>query len=178
MTHNELLVILMDKMPNLNVFDIDILKDIVAGIALKENSLYDFYRELMTSGEYLDIALVKKIAEKYSVPRLYKKHIDDRFAKFKENIKIVCIENTKALNNGKRPGLNPDRWLRDKKPMFGSTEKITIEKAGGLESVCKNMMHVGHFDYLRTLFEESATDVSKVKYALIMSKHKELEHKK
>jgi len=178
MTHNELLVILIDKMPNMNVFDIEILKDIVAGIALKGDSLYDFYRELTTSGEYLDVALVKKIAEKYSVPKMYKEHIDSRFLLFKENIKIVCTENAKAVLEGKRPGLNPDRWLRDKKPMFGSTEKITIKKAGGIQSICENIMHVGHFDYLKKLFEESATDVSKVKYALIMKKNKELEHKR
>lgn len=168
MTHSDLVDVLADKISKMNEFDMDILEDIVAGIALKDDSLYQFYRELTTCGRYLDIALVKEISEKYSVPSLYRSHVDKRFDLFKENIKIVCTKNKELVSDHKRPGLIPDRWLRDKKPMFGSTEMTTIEKAGGLGSICDKFLMVGQFDYLKLLFEEAATDVSKVKYALII----------
>jgi len=168
MTHSELLAALVDKIPKMNKFDLEILRDIVAGIALKDNSLYDFYREVTTSNSFIDVALIKKISEKYSVPTMYREHIDSRFYAFKENIKTVCALNRERVKSGKKPGFNPDKWMKDGKPMFSSTEKRTIEKIGGLDKLCESMLNVGFFDYLKTLFEESATDVSKVKYALMM----------
>ena len=168
MTHSELLAALVDKIPKMNKFDLEILRDIIAGIALKDNSLYDFYKEVTTSNSFIDVALIKKVSEKYSVPVMYREHIDERFDKFKENLKTVCALNRKRIDSGKEPGYDPDKWLKDRKPMFSSTEKRTIEKIGGLEKLCSSMLNVGFFDYLKTLFEESATDVSKVKYALMM----------
>jgi len=168
MTHKQLLEVLVNKITNMNKFDVVILKDIIAGLALKGDSIQDFYREITTCGKFLDLALIQNIAKKYSVPSLYSDHIDSRFGLFKENIKVVCSQNPQFSMENKRPVLNPGGWLRDKKPMFGSTEKATIEKAGGLEKICSQILNVGYFDYLRTLFEESATDVSKVKYALMI----------
>ena len=168
MTHNELMAALVDKMPKMNTFDLEILKDIIAGIALRENSIYDFYRDVTTSGSFIDISTIQKISKNYTVPSMYREHIDTRFDMFKENVKIVCYENSKLVSHGKRPGFDPNKWLRNKKPMFGSTEKITIDKANGLDNICNGIMNVGQFDYLKKLYEESATDVSKVKYALMM----------
>lgn len=168
MTHNELLATLIDKIPKMNVFDVEILKDIVAGIAKKDNSLYDFYRELSTSGEFLDIALVEKIAQKYTVPSMYREHVDKRFDLFKENLKIVTLKNKEAIADGKKEGLNPDNWVRDGVKMFGSTEKHAIEKAGGLGSIRASIMNFGYFEYLKSIFENSATEISKSKYSLIM----------
>jgi len=168
MTHNELLAILIDKMPKMNSFDVDILKDIVAGVALKDNSIYDFYRELTTSGNFLDMALIERIAKNYTVPSMYREHIENRFDSFKNNIKTVCLKNKIAVDTGKKPGYKAERWVKDSKPMFSSTERMTIDKAGGLQIMCRNIMKVGQFDFLKSLFEESATDVSKVKYALMM----------
>lgn len=175
MTHSELLVALMDKIPKMNAFDVDILEDIIAGLALKDNSLYDFYKEVITSSQFVDIALIEKIAKKYSVPNMYRSHIDNRFEEFKMNIKSVCVENKNLVLNGKQAGLDPSKWFKDKKPMFASTEKMVIERVGGIESICNSIMNVGYFDYLKTIFESAATDVSKIKYAQMMTKA--IEHK-
>ncbi len=168
MTHSELLVSLIDKMPKMNIFDMEILKDIIASIALKDDSIYDFYRDITTSGSFVDIASIERIAKSYSVPSMYRTHIDRRFDDFKSNIKNICIENKLIIMDGRMPGLNPDNWFKNKKPMFASTEKLTIEKAGGIRNICDKMFNIGYFDYLKILFEKSATDVSKVKYALMM----------
>lgn len=168
MTHSELLVSLVDKMPKMNTFDMDILKDIVAGVALKEESIYEFYREVTTSGAFVDMALIERISSKYSVPSMYRKHIDSRFDLFKSNIKRVCVENKQLVEEGKNPGFNPIHWEKNNKPIFGSTERITIEKAGGLEDICQEVFNVGYFDYLKKLFESAATEVSKMKYSLII----------
>lgn len=177
MTHTELLAILMDKIPKMNEFDIEILKDIIAGIALKDSSLYDFYREITLKSDFVSIALIEEVAKKYTVPQMYRDHIDQRFNTFKNNIKIVSDKNNNMISLGEQEGINPDKWFADGKKMFSSTEKLTIEKAGGLSKIRTSLTNVGYFEYLRKLFEGSATDVSKVKYALMMKKNKQIEGK-
>lgn len=174
MTHVELLFALTKKLPRLNREDGEILKGIVSGIAKKDDSLFKFYEELSTSENILSLPTIKKIAEKYSVPELYKDHIDARFNEFKINIRHVCTKNIELETIGKQPGLDPDKWKKNKRNMFSSTEKITISKAGGLGAICRSMHNVGYFDYLRKLFSEAATEVSKLKYSLLMQNSKDV----
>jgi hypothetical protein len=174
MTHVELLFALTKKLPRLNREEGEILKNIVSGIGKKDDSLFRFYEELSTTDGILNLATIKRIAEKYSVPNLYKDHISSRFSEFKENIRAVCNKNNELSASGRRPGLDPDKWVKNKRSMFSSTEKITISKAGGLDTICHSIHNVGYYDYLKKLFMEAATEVSKLKYSLLLKDSKDL----
>ena len=174
MTHVELLFALTKKLPRLNREEGEILKNIVSGIGKKDDSLFKFYEELSTTDGILNLASIKRIASKYSVPELYKDHISRRFDEFKENIRAVCNRNNEMSAAGRRPGIDPDKWMKNKRSMFSSTEKITISKAGGIEKICQSIHNVGYYDYLRRLFSEAATEVSKLKYSLLLKESKDL----
>jgi len=179
MTHIELLSALMKKLPRLNREEGEVLKNIVSEIAKKDNSLFEFYEEVTTEKDILSLPVIKRIAEKYSVPELYKDHIRERFLEFKQNIMMVCDTNKNLVSKGRSPGLDPDKWMKGGVSLFSSTEKKTIETAGGLEMICRSIHNVGYFDYLFKLYKKSATEVSKIKYSLLMSgKKSEIEYKR
>jgi hypothetical protein len=179
MTHVELLFALTKKLPRLSREEGEILKNIVSGIAQKGDSLFKFYEELTTTESILSLPVIKRISEKYSVPSLYKGHINERFSEFKKNIRAVCVKNKELADNSRAPGLDPDKWLKNKRAMFGSTEKITIENAGGIETICKNIHGIGYFDYLSKIFSEAATEVSRLKYSkLLQDSPEKIEYKK
>ena len=169
MTHSELFFAIKEKMVGLNEYESDALMDIISKVADKGDSLRRFYIEVITSAEYPNLPTIKKIAEKYSVPKLYAAHINKKFNNFLSNIHIVCKENNDRIFKGLKPGEDPDKWLKNGVPMFGSTEKLTINKAGGLIKICSGIHTSGYTDYLEQLFQESAVDVSKVKYAKLIS---------
>jgi len=178
MKHIELLSIIQDRL-KLDKIDEKILKDIIAGLADKDDSIFEFYTKLTTAAEYITLPLVKKLAEDYSVPKMYEDHIEKRFEEFKANLKTVYTLNCKSKEEGRSPGYIPSKWLKSKAPMFGSTELMTIDKVGGLESIGEGMFTVGYFDYLKKIFKESATDISKLKYSnLIKASDKMIESKK
>lgn len=174
MTHIELLTLLVKKMPKLTREEGEILKNIVSKIAIKGDSLFEFYEELCTTNGILNLSTVKEISQKYSVPELYKDHIHSRFNEFRKNIRIVSSRNAILKQNGKPMALDPEKWTKNKLRMFASTEKMVIEKAGGLEEIGLHIHDIGYFDYLEKLFLESAIDISRIKYSSLLNGKKDL----
>ncbi len=174
MTHIELLTLLMKKIPRLTREEGEILKNIVSRIANKNNSIFDFYEEISTSEGIVSLYRVKTVALKYSVPTLYKEHIESRFDTFRKNIRIVASMNSELGASGKALAFDPDKWMKNKLRMFSSTEKMVIESAGGLEIICNSVHNVGYFDYLKKLFTNSATEISRLKYTSLMQNNKDL----
>ena len=157
----------------------DVLRDIIAGIAKKGDSVFRCYSEILTSNDFVTLSGVKRIADKYSVPELYEDHINKRFQDFKTNLKTVCRINHEKSKINVVQGFHVDKWKKGGVQMFGSTESITITKAGGLETMCREIHSVGYFEYLMKIFKESAIDVSKRKYSsLIMTSEDMIEHKR
>ena len=178
MTHSELFFTIEERMAGLNEYESDALMEIVSKVADKGDSLRQFYIEVITANEYPNLPEIKKIAEKYSVPKLYASHINKKFNSFLDNIRIVCKENENRILSNKKPGLDPTKWTKNKVPMFSSTEKLTITKAGGLQKICKGITTSGYSDHLEQLFKEAAVEVSKIKYAkLITSSNYNIEYK-
>ena len=172
MTHVELLFALTKKLPRLNREDGEILKNIVSGIAQKNDSIFRFYEELTTSNGILNLQIIKKTSENYSVPKLYGDLIDNRFKDFKMNIISVCAKNKQRIADNKNPGYDESKWMKSGQRMFSSTETTTIEKAGGLENMCISIHTIGYFDFLRKIFLESATEVSRAKYSKLIQSGK------
>ena len=169
MDHRELYKIFLKMLgKDMNTYDRDILKNIIAGLADKDDSLVRFYEDVTTSGKFIELSLLKNIAQNYSVPTIYEDHIQERFSKFKANLKIVYATNSSRKDSGLKQGFITEKWMKDKKPMFGSTESLTIETAGGLKKIAQGMHNSGYFEYLFKLYEQSATNVSKVKYSLLI----------
>jgi len=169
MTHFELLAILKKKLPKLNRPENQILKETIAGLGDKDNSLYRFYKELSTNGYFLDLANIEKVAKNYSVPILYKDLINSRFDKFKLNLKSICQKNQILIDEGKKPGYDPTKWIINGRNMFQTTEEKTINHVGGIEAISKSIYTIGYFDYLKKVFLESATETSRLKYSLLLS---------
>jgi len=177
-THSDVFFALKEKFVGINELESDALMEIVSSVGDKGDSLRRFYIEVITSSKYLDLPTVKTISDKYSVPKLYASHISSKFDNFVTSIRLVCKENASRKMSGKPIGENPDGWTKNGVPMFGSTEKLTINKAGGLAKICGAMNTPGYTDHLEDLFKESATDVAKIKYAkLIKGKTPQLEYK-
>ncbi len=168
MTHLELLSMLKKQLPRLNRAEGQILKEIIAGLGDKGDSLYLFYKELSTNGNILGLPNIKKVAENYTVPLLYKDLIDSRFDKFKKNLKVICLKNHDRETKGEKPGLDVNRWTIGGVEMFQTTEKKTIKHVGGINNICEGINTVGYFDYLKKTFLESATETSRLKYSLLL----------
>ncbi len=174
MTHIELLTLLVKKIPRLTREEGEILKSIVSKIADKDNSIFNFYEEVSTSDGIMSLYKMKKLSEKYSVPELYKGHIDSRFDNFRKNLRIVTSRNTELKRLVRPLALDPDKWTKNKLRMFSSTEKMVIDEAGGLSNICDSIHNVGYFDYLRKLFADAATEVSRLKYTSLMQNNRDV----
>lgn len=168
MTHVELMSTLKKQLPKLNKAEGEILRELVSSIGEKDNSVYRFYEELSTNGVILGLPNIKKVAQNYSVPALYKDLIESRFDKFKMNLKAICQKNADIILAGKEPGFDPAKWTINGGKMFQTTETKTIQNAGGIETICTRIYTVGYFDYLNKLFLEAATETSRLKYSLLL----------
>ncbi len=168
MTHLELLSMLKKQLPRLNRSEGQILKGIIAGLGKKDDSLYAFYEELSTNGNILSLSNIKKTAEKYSVPLLYKDMIEARFLQFKTHLKAICVSNQNSMSQGLNPGYDAGKWTVEGAKMFQTTEIMTIDKVGGIRNICANINNVGYFDFLKKMFLASATETSTLKYSLLL----------